>query len=298
MGSAEVQGELWGRDPQTWARFQESQMRPIYDATLDALEPLAGLALLNAGCGAGLALRLAADRGAVVSGLDASAPLLEVARDRTPQASLRAGDIQALPYDDAGFDVVTSFNAIQYAADPAAAVAQLARVCRPGGQVAIGVWGDPGRCQTEALFARLRSLAPPPPGTPAPLAVSDSGVVEGLLEKAGLTVSGGGEAPVSFCYADHEQAWTAHVSAGPLQKVVEIAGPERRPAGPARRAGSGPQAGRRTAPGQRLPLCRGHQRVTGSSDMKPGIHGVLTHCIPGFMALRNATGTERFSWLV
>ena len=76
MGSAEVQGELWGRHPQTWAKFQESQMRPLYDATLDALEPLADRALLDAGCGAGLALRLAADRGAAVSGLDASAPLL------------------------------------------------------------------------------------------------------------------------------------------------------------------------------------------------------------------------------
>jgi SAM-dependent methyltransferase len=226
MGSAEVQGELWGRHPQAWAKFQESQMRPLYDATLDALEPLAGRAVLDAGCGAGLALRLAADRGAVVSGLDASAPLLEVARERTPESALRTGDIQALPYDDAGFDVVTSFNAIQYAADPAAAVAQLARVCRPGGQVAIGVWGDPGRCQTEALFARLRSLAPPPPGTPAPLAVSDPGVVEGLLEKAGLTVTGGGEAATSFRYADHDQAWTAHVSAGPLQKVIEVAGPD------------------------------------------------------------------------
>ena len=226
MGSAEVQGELWGRDPQTWARFQESQMRPLYDATLDALEPLAGRALLDAGCGAGLAVRLAADRGAAVSGLDASPPLLEVARGRTPEAGLRAGDIQVLPYDDASFDVVTSFNAIQYAADPAAAVAQLARVCRPGGPVAIGVWGDPGRCQTAALCARLRSLAPPPPGTPAPLAVSDPGVVESLLEKAGLTVAGGGEAPVSFRYADHEQAWAAHVSAGPLQKVIDIAGPD------------------------------------------------------------------------
>ena len=101
MGSAEVQGELWGRHPQTWAKYQESQMRPLYDATLDALEPLADRALLDAGCGAGLALRLAADRGAVVSGLDASAPLLEVARERTPEAALRTGDIQALPYDDA-----------------------------------------------------------------------------------------------------------------------------------------------------------------------------------------------------
>ena len=156
----------------------------------------------------------------------ATATSVELARERSPEASLRTGDIQALPYDDAGFDVVTSFNAIQYAADPAAAIAQLARVCRAGGQVAIGAWGDPGRCQTEALFARLRSLAPPPPGTPAPLAVSDPGVVESLLEKAGLTVTGGGEAAASFGYADHEQAWTAHASAGPLQKVIEIAGPD------------------------------------------------------------------------
>jgi SAM-dependent methyltransferase len=226
MGTAEVQGTLWGRDPQAWARYQEAQMRPLYDAAFGTLEPLPGRVLLDAGCGTGLAVRLAADRGAVVSGLDATAPLLEVARDRTPDADLCVGEIQALPYDDASFDVVTAFNSIQYAADPAAAVAQLARVCRPGGTVAIGVWGDPARCETEALFARLRSLAPPPPGTPAPLGISDAGVVESLLEKAGLAVTGGAEVPASFSYADHEQAWTAHVSAGPLQKVIEIAGAE------------------------------------------------------------------------
>jgi SAM-dependent methyltransferase len=226
MGSATVQGKLWGRNPQAWAELQEPQMRPIYDATLDALEPVTGKTLLDAGCGAGLVVRLAADRGAAAYGLDASAPLLEIARSRTPAASLRTGDIEALPYDDGSFDIVTSFNAIQYAADPAAAVSELARVCRAGGQVAIGVWGDPARCQTETLFARLRSLAPPPPGTPAPLAVSDHGVVEGLLDKAGLTVTGGGEAPVSFTYSDHDQAWTAHTSAGPLHKVIDIAGPD------------------------------------------------------------------------
>ena len=51
-------------------------------------------------------------------------------------------------------------------------------------------------------------------------------MVESLLEKAGLIVTGGGEAAASFRYADHEQAWTAHASAGPLQKVIEIAGPD------------------------------------------------------------------------
>jgi SAM-dependent methyltransferase len=224
MGSADVQGELWGRDPQAWAELQEPQLRPFYEATLDALEPLTGKVLLDAGCGAGLVVRLAADRGATVSGLDASVPLLEVARGRTPSADLRAGEIQALPYDDASFDIVTAFNAIQYASDPSAAVQQLARVCRPGGQVAIGVWADPARCQTEALFARLRSLAPPPPGTPAPLAISDDGVVESLLEKAGMTLAVGGEAAVSLSYADHEEAWIAHTSAGPLQRVIGIVG--------------------------------------------------------------------------
>ena len=224
MGSAKVQGELWGRDPRIWAEFQEPQMRPIYDAALDALEPLAGKELLDAGCGAGLVVRLAADRGAVSSGLDASAPLLGVARDRTPAADLRTGDIEELPYPHGSFHIVTTFNAIQYADDPAAAVRELARVCRPGGQVAIGVWGDPARCQTEALFARLRSLAPPSPGAPAPLAVGEPGIVEGLLDKAGLALAGGGEAPVSFSYAYHDQAWTAHISAGPLQKIIDLVG--------------------------------------------------------------------------
>ena len=224
MGTAQVQGRLWGRDARSWARYQEAGMRPLYVAALDAVEPLAGRMFLDAGCGAGLAVQLATERGARASGLDASAGLLDFARGRVPDAEFRVGEIQELPYDRDSFDVVTAFNSIQYAADPAAAVAELARVCRPGGRVVIGVWGDPQRCETEGLFGRLRSLAPPPPGTPAPLACSDSGVVEGLLEMAGLMVDGGAETAVAFEYPDLDTAWTAHISAGPLQKVIETVG--------------------------------------------------------------------------
>ena len=224
MGSAPVQGELWGRHAEVWAEALEPQMSPIYEATLDGLGPLTGVRLFDAGCGAGLALRLAADRGAVVSGLDASRQLLEVARRRVPGADLRTGDIEATAHQNATFDVVCAFNSIQYARDPAAAVAELARVCRPGGKVAIGVWGDAERCESEALFARLRSLAPPPPGTPAPLGCSDPGVVERLLEKAGLEVTGGGEASCPFAFQDLETAWLAHSSSGALQKVIDVAG--------------------------------------------------------------------------
>lgn len=224
MGSAQVQGELWGRHPDVWSSTIEPQVRPLYAATLEALRPLDGAALLDVGCGAGLALSEAAVRGAQVSGVDASAPLLAVARRRTPSGDLRQGDIESLPFESGKFDAVTAFNSIQYAVDPAFAVAELARVCRDGGRVAIGIWGDPERCETEGLFQRLRSLAPPPPGTPAPLGCSDAGVVEELLTKAGLHVVGGAEVPVSFTFAGLDAAWTAHTSAGPLQKVIEVAG--------------------------------------------------------------------------
>jgi SAM-dependent methyltransferase len=224
MGSAQVQGELWGRQPEVWSTTIEQKMLPLYDATLSAVEPLAGKKLLDAGCGAGQVLSSAGTRGAVVSGLDASGPLLEVAGRRTPSADLQIGDIETLPFDDESFDVVTAFNSIQYAVDPAVAVAELARVCRSGGHVAIGIWGDPQRCETEGLFGRLRSLAPPPPGTPAPLACSDPGVVEDLLTKAGLAVQGGEEVAIPIEFSDLEDAWRSHISAGPLQKVIDMAG--------------------------------------------------------------------------
>lgn len=226
MGSAPEQGELWGRHPQTWAGELEPLMGPIYDATLDALAPLVGVRLLDAGCGAGLALRRAADRGARVCGLDASAALLEVAAGRVPEADLRVGDVDALPHDDGSFDVVTAFNVIQYAVDPAQAVGELARVCRPAGRVAIGVWGEPACCETDALFARLRSLAPAPPGTSAPLACSEAGVVEGLLEKADLRVAAAGQAYCPFVFRDLEHAWAAHTSSGAVQRLIDAAGPD------------------------------------------------------------------------
>jgi SAM-dependent methyltransferase len=224
MGTAQAQAQLWGRHPQAWSQTMEQQVRPLYRATLDALASLDGMSLLDAGCGSGQAIADAASRGATVTGVDATAGLLDIARQRTPTADLRVGDIEQLPFGDEAFDFVTAFNSIQYAADPAVAISELARVCRAGGQVAIGIWGDPQRCETEGLFQRLRSLAPPPPGTPAPLGCSDPGVVEDLLIKAGLSIGGGGEVPIAITFDDLDEAWEAHRSSGPLQKVIDAVG--------------------------------------------------------------------------
>jgi SAM-dependent methyltransferase len=201
-------------------------MRPVYVAAIDALNPSANTRFLDAGCGAGLGLALVAERGADVNGIDASAGLLEVARGRVPAAHLEQGDIEALPYNDDSFDAVAAFNAIQYASVPAHAVTELARVCRSGGAVVIGIWGDPQQCETEGLFQRLRSLAPPPPGTPAPLDCSEPGVVERLLSEAGLDVCGDSEVPVRFEFTDLDDALRAHTSSGMVQRIVDAVGSE------------------------------------------------------------------------
>jgi hypothetical protein len=69
-----MQGPLWGAAARDWARLAEPAARPFYEAVFDAIGVGSGLALLDAGCGAGYALSLARERGAAVSGLDAEVP--------------------------------------------------------------------------------------------------------------------------------------------------------------------------------------------------------------------------------
>ena len=155
MGTAQVQGKLWGAAAADWAALAEPVQIPFFTAALDAIGIERGTRLLDAGCGAGLALTLAAQRGAIVTGLDASGELLRIARERLPEADLREGELEALPYADDSFDAVTAFNSIQYAGDPTAALRELKRVARPGVRVAVTTWGRPEQCEMRALLAAI-----------------------------------------------------------------------------------------------------------------------------------------------
>src|SRR4051795_1044657 len=99
-GTGAKQSDLWGARPRDWAEVQEIQVRPLYDAVFDAVEVDQYTRMLDVGCGAGLAAQLASERGARVAGFDATEPLLEVARERVPDADFRSGDMEELPFDD------------------------------------------------------------------------------------------------------------------------------------------------------------------------------------------------------
>jgi SAM-dependent methyltransferase len=225
MGSAAVQGALWGGAPEDWAALQEPAGLPIYEAAFDALGIGAGTRLLDVGCGAGGALELAAKRGAVVSGLDASAGLLAVARCRLAEADLRQGDLEALPHDDGAFDAVTAFNAVQYATDPVRGLREIKRGARPGAGVAVATWGDPDRCDGRTVIAAIAALLPPPPsGSGGPFALAPPGALEALVESAGLTAERAFAVPTPFVYPDLAAAQRANLAAGPTRAALQGVG--------------------------------------------------------------------------
>jgi SAM-dependent methyltransferase len=95
---------------------------------------------LDAGCGTGLQTAILVDLGYETVGTDLAASLLAVARRRHPAARFVRGDVQALPWRSAVFDVVVSCGSVlSFVPEPARAIGELARVLRPGGQLLIEV---------------------------------------------------------------------------------------------------------------------------------------------------------------
>ena len=227
-GSAEAQGALWGARAHDWADVQEQVQRELYPPVLEAARVADGRRLLDAGCGSGIAAAIAHGRGARVSGIDASEALIELARERVPGGDFQVGELEALPYDDDSFDVVTGFNAFQYAADPVHALREAGRVARTGAPLAIVTWGRPEDCEAAGYLKAVGSLLPPPPpGAPGPFALSEPGALERLAGQAGLTAGRAGEVATRWAYPDRETALRGLLAAGPAVKAIGVAGEER-----------------------------------------------------------------------
>jgi SAM-dependent methyltransferase len=220
-----INGQLWGARARDWAEVQEGQFAAGYDDVLAQTGVGPGTRLLDAGCGAGMAAMRAASLGATVAGIDAAALLLDIARERVPMGDFRTGDLEDLPFADASFDVVTGFNAFQFAGDPVAALSEARRVTRPGGIVAVMTWGRPEGMEAAAVVGALRPLLPaPPPGAPGPFALSDPDRLAAFVAAAGLTPRDVIEGETQWAYPNEATALRGLNSSGVAIRAAGIAG--------------------------------------------------------------------------
>lgn len=220
-GSASVQGNLWGVRARDYAEIQEPTFLPLYESVLARPEIAGATAILDIGCGPGLAAQVFSRKIGHVAGVDATAPFIEIARRRVPGGDFRNAEMEALPYADGAFDAVTGFNAFQYAASPVNALREAQRVTKPGGVIVIAVWGLPESCEAAGHLKALGSLMPPPPpGAPGPFALSDQARLKALAGEAALTPGDIVDVPCPWVYPDLETALAGMLSAGPAERAI------------------------------------------------------------------------------
>ena len=211
--------EGWGRKAADFATLSELANCREYVAVQHRLCVDAGDRLLDVACGSGLAIELACLRGASCCGVDASARLVAVARDRNPGCDIRVGDMHALPWDEASFDVVTSFRGI-WGTTPDA-IAEIFRVLRPGGRAGITVWGHVKVSPGAWALAPFRLAAAEKVENQAVMvSLGRPGAGEQLLESHGFLEVQRMDVPFVWEFADPQLYARALAATGPAYESI------------------------------------------------------------------------------
>nr|WSZ98740.1 methyltransferase domain-containing protein [Streptomyces sp. NBC_00857] len=223
-----------------WAEIQERMLVPLYEAVYERLEVRAGTRVLGLGCGSGLALVLAAARGARVTGVDADQERLTLARERLLTGRERGGrggrpedtgtllpahrmaDATTGP-DRPPYDLITAFQPIGSVTGGDSALVPSLGTAIPlaarGTPVVLAGWGPPERCATDAVLRiasrltdRLRK------GTWRPARRDD---LEDVAARAGLRPDGSGRVACPFGYADMRSAVRGLLSTGVYDGAIQ-----------------------------------------------------------------------------
>jgi SAM-dependent methyltransferase len=221
------QSLMWGSGPYEPVVGLTSE---IHDVLVEVLAPQPGERWLDVATGTGAVALLAARVGADVAGLDLSPVLIEAAKQKAAAEALEidfvAGDAEALPYEDASFDVVCSAIGTQFAPDHAAVARELARVCRLGGRLGLACWTP--ESGVAAMFAVMRPFMPPP--APGQGNIFDWGRPDHVRELLGDAFELELETRDTVLHAESgEQLWQVFSSAyGPTKTLADSLDEERR----------------------------------------------------------------------
>ncbi|WP_333735592.1 class I SAM-dependent methyltransferase [Streptomyces sp. IBSBF 2806] len=224
-----------GARARDWSEIQERMLVPLYEAVHERLDVGPGTRLLSLGCGSGLALVMAASRGAVLTGVESSSPArLALARERllgeNREARARA-DVRLtdrLPTDRpagpaSAYTVVTAFEPIGQVAGETEELTEVLAAATPlarrGAPVVLVGWGPPERCATTAVLRVAAKLADQDRGT-VRLRPALRDDLEDAARRAGLRPDGSGRVACPFGYADLDSALKGLLSTGLFDAAV------------------------------------------------------------------------------
>ncbi|MFD4345979.1 SAM-dependent methyltransferase [Streptomyces coelicoflavus] len=233
-----------------WSEIQERMLVPLYEAVFERLDVGGDTRMLGLGCGSGLALLMAASRGAAVTGVDSRSPeLLALARRRllsgtpgepgtaegqrhpetggtrarTGRPRLVEGSPEAAADPTApAFNLVTAFEPTGCLAGDSERLGELLARATPlaarGAAVVLAGWGPPERCATTSVLRVAGKLSDPLRGAGWRPALRDA--LEEVAQRAGLRPDGSGRVACPFGYADPGSAVRGLLSTGLFDAAV------------------------------------------------------------------------------
>jgi SAM-dependent methyltransferase len=227
---------MWASVAAGWgehADYADARGAAVTEKLLELSAPQPGERVLELACGPGglglAAARRVAHGGEVVLS-DVVPEMTAIAAARAaarglPNVTTRVLDLERIEQPDGSYDVVLCREGLMFARDPARAARELQRVLRPGGRVALAVWGPRDRnpwlgIVLDALSAQLGRPVPPP-GIPGPFSLDDADGLNALLCDAGLSDVLVSELPVPMRATSFDEWWARTCAlAGPLAKLL------------------------------------------------------------------------------